>query len=213
MDDFVEAALGVEECLKAGSFATALTSMAGAKEKKKEHVNFVSGQSSKPKAVYLGGKQSSPQQHAHDTAPRTPRKFSELKYSLSILLPVLLEKKMVTLRKPLPPSDSKWYHANEHCDFHQGPGHTTDNCMALRHVIQNLIEEGKITGIQETPNIISNPFPDHQANYIETEEFKAPIKRVKRATQAGGIQSSAQTFSKQGATADYSDNPSGASPV
>ena len=82
MDDFVEAALGVEECLKAGSFTTALASMIGARERKKEHVNYVAGQSSKPKAISLQLPEAQPvppaQNHKVDrlAAPRARREFS-----------------------------------------------------------------------------------------------------------------------------------------
>ena len=31
-----------------------------------------------------------------------------------------------------------------HCAYHQGPGHETDRCTALRHAIQDLINQGLV---------------------------------------------------------------------
>ena len=32
-----------------------------------------------------------------------------------------------------------------HCSYHQGSGHDTDHCNALRHAIQDLIDQGWLT--------------------------------------------------------------------
>ena len=57
---------------------------------------------------------------------------------------------------PLP---SGW-NPNEHCAFHQGPGHPIDNYFALKHAIQDLIDQGKISE-PATPNVANNPLPNH----------------------------------------------------
>ena len=36
------------------------------------------------------------------------------------------------------------YNSNKHCKFHQNLNHSTDNCIRLKHEIQNLIDSGKI---------------------------------------------------------------------
>ena len=46
---------------------------------------------------------------------------------------------------PLKPPFSKWYDANTHCDFHCGnPGHSIENCIALKNRVQDLIQVGSL---------------------------------------------------------------------
>ena len=51
--------------------------------------------------------------------------------------------------KPLEPTlllipiPNTW-NMNEYCAFHQKLGHKTDNCFRLKHVIQDLIDDGVI---------------------------------------------------------------------
>ncbi|KAF8398036.1 hypothetical protein HHK36_016962 [Tetracentron sinense] len=65
---------------------------------------------------------------------------------LSQLLPVLIDRKLITLRGPTPLQPvAKWNHnykEHEHCAFHQGPRHSTDHCIALKHAVEDLINEG-----------------------------------------------------------------------
>ena len=71
--------------------------------------------------------------------------------------------------KPLPnPVPAKWY-LSKHCEYHQGPGHLTNDCLALRHAIQDLIDQGKIEN-PAAPNVQTNPLPRHpQVTMIITE--------------------------------------------
>ena len=47
---------------------------------------------------------------------------------------------MAPLRSPFP----RWYNAHTRCDYHVGnPGHSTENCTALKQKIQDLINDGK----------------------------------------------------------------------
>ena len=50
---------------------------------------------------------------------------------------------------------------NEHCDYHQNVGHTTDSCIALRQAIQDLIDTKRIPD-PSAPNLASNPLPNHR---------------------------------------------------
>ena len=46
---------------------------------------------------------------------------------------------------PLRPPFLKWYNANVQCDYHAGnPGHSTENCIALKHKVRDLINDGKL---------------------------------------------------------------------
>ncbi|RVW92629.1 hypothetical protein CK203_041639 [Vitis vinifera] len=40
------------------------------------------------------------------------------------------------LSRPVPPQ----FRMDLHCAYHQGPGHETGRCTALRHAIQDLID-------------------------------------------------------------------------
>ncbi|XP_077242635.1 uncharacterized protein LOC143883167 [Tasmannia lanceolata] len=66
-----------------------------------------------------------------------------------------------SIRLPPNPLPRSW-RAHEHCDYHQGPGHVTDRCIALKYVIQKLIDEKKLA-LQQRPNVINNPMPTHAA--------------------------------------------------
>ena len=46
---------------------------------------------------------------------------------------------------PLRPPFPRWYNAHTHCDYHAGnPGHSTENCTALKRKVRDLIKDGKM---------------------------------------------------------------------
>ena len=46
---------------------------------------------------------------------------------------------------PLRPPFPKWYNAHTRCDYHAGnPGHSTENCTALKRKVRGLINNGKL---------------------------------------------------------------------
>ena len=48
---------------------------------------------------------------------------------------------MESLRRPFP----RWYNAHTRCDYHaRNLGHSIENCTALKHKIQDLINDGKL---------------------------------------------------------------------
>ncbi|RVX21709.1 hypothetical protein CK203_001150 [Vitis vinifera] len=47
---------------------------------------------------------------------------------------------------------------------HQGPGHDTDHCTALRHAIQDLIDQGLVNLGQ--PSVTTNPLPAHSTHAV-----------------------------------------------
>ena len=51
-----------------------------------------------------------------------------------------------------------------HCAYHQGPGHETNRCTALRHAIQDLIDQGLVHLGQ--PSVTQNPLPAHTTHAV-----------------------------------------------
>ena len=64
--------------------------------------------------------------------------------------------------KPLEPPYPKGYDPNVKCDYHAGAvGHSTENCLALKHKVQNLINAKWLNFKEGGPNVGSNPLPRH----------------------------------------------------
>ncbi|RVW77135.1 hypothetical protein CK203_054271 [Vitis vinifera] len=61
--------------------------------------------------------------------------------SLSQALRKLTKAGLLTALAPRQPPHSipPQFRMDMHCAYHQGPGHETDRCTALRHAIQDLI--------------------------------------------------------------------------
>ena len=51
-----------------------------------------------------------------------------------------------------------------HCAYHQGPGHQIDHCIALRHAIQDLIDQGLVHLGQ--PSVTTNPLLAHTTHAV-----------------------------------------------
>ena len=52
--------------------------------------------------------------------------------------------------RPPPSPLPRWYDASKLCDYHRALGHSTDNCLTLRDVIQDLIDNGTlVVSLQE----------------------------------------------------------------
>ncbi|RVW80737.1 hypothetical protein CK203_050716 [Vitis vinifera] len=64
----------------------------------------------------------------------------------------------LTPRSPPQPIPHQ-FRMNLHCAYHQGPGHETDRCIALRHAIQDLIDQGLVYLGQSS--VTTNPLPAH----------------------------------------------------
>ncbi|XP_027156545.1 uncharacterized protein LOC113757465 [Coffea eugenioides] len=67
--------------------------------------------------------------------------------------------------KGIPPG----YDTQGICAYHSGsPGHTTGNCWALKHKIQDMIDSGGILlkrKEEQEPNVSKNPLPEHCGSY------------------------------------------------
>ncbi|KAL6342346.1 hypothetical protein AAG906_008907 [Vitis piasezkii] len=66
--------------------------------------------------------------------------------------------------KPVPQLVPPRFRLDLHCSYHQGPGHDTDHCNALRHAIQDLIDQGLVNLGQ--PSVTTNPLPAHSTHAV-----------------------------------------------
>ena len=103
---------------------------------------------------------------------RERRAFSDLGLPLSVVYRKALAANLLKPLEPRAPPNPlpRNYNANEHCEYHQGPGHKTDACKNLRHKIQDLVESGDIIPVNPKPNINTNPLPHHTVSHIDDSE-------------------------------------------
>ena len=66
--------------------------------------------------------------------------------------------------RPSPQFISPQLRVDLHCLYHQGPGHDTDRCTALRHAIQDLIDQGLVNLGQSS--VTTNPLPAHSTHAV-----------------------------------------------
>ena len=75
------------------------------------------------------------------------------------------------------------YNPNARCAYHSdSPGHSTDDCWALRNKVQDLIDAKEVQfEAPEKPNMVTAPMPNHRVNAIrdgdevEESEFNSWI--------------------------------------
>ncbi|XP_077242628.1 uncharacterized protein LOC143883159 [Tasmannia lanceolata] len=112
------------------------------------------------------------------------RQFDPLPYPLPLILKKLIRDKKIRLPdvKPVPnPLPVNW-RRDQYCEYHRGPGHMTENCLALKHAIQNMIDKDELA--VERPNITQNPLPNHRAVAPPTANaiFNVDMEEAKEAT-------------------------------
>ncbi|XP_049350430.1 uncharacterized protein LOC125815075 [Solanum verrucosum] len=75
--------------------------------------------------------------------------------------------------KPVDTS-SKFYRPDQRCAYHSNSvGHDTEDCINLKHKIQDLIDQNVVSLQTVAPNVNSNPLPNHGGvtiNMIETDD-------------------------------------------
>ena len=66
--------------------------------------------------------------------------------------------------KPVPQLVPPRFRLDLHCSYHQRPGHDTNQCNALRHAIQDLIDQGLVNLGQ--PSVTINPLLAHSTHAV-----------------------------------------------
>ena len=86
--------------------------------------------------------------------------------SLSQAFRKLTEARLLTALtpRPLPQLIPHQFKMDLHCAYHQGPGHETDHCIALRHAIQYPINQSLVHLGQ--PSVTTNPLPAHTTQSV-----------------------------------------------
>ncbi|KAI8571042.1 hypothetical protein RHMOL_Rhmol01G0086300 [Rhododendron molle] len=138
------------------------------------------GSGSKSKRAYSGNSnilfENTNQAGTSSTKPVEVNQISEKSKSQSRTFTQFITPKSTILKKlteigvlkPLRPPQTIPPNLNQnvYCNFHQMPDHTTDNCIRLRHEIQNLIDSKVFNAPPpDKPNTVSNPLPQHNAPF------------------------------------------------
>ncbi|KAI3852664.1 hypothetical protein MKW92_051119 [Papaver armeniacum] len=115
------------------------------------------------------------------------RVFSEIDGEISDFLPALVKEKLIQLRdpKPVPNPKPRGYNESKMRNYHQITGHDTKSCYVLKHVIQDLLDDGKIVikRASKQPNIQQNPLPAHPRGVKESTTLKSKTPKYVRHSQ------------------------------
>ena len=106
------------------------------------------------------------QQYRASPPPRPARQFTQLGMPLSQAFQRLVEGGSIV---PLPPRPPPYptppeFKTDLHCAYHQRAGHDTDSCVALRHAIQDLIDQGLVD--LGRPGVTTDPLPTHDTRVV-----------------------------------------------
>ena len=117
--------------------------------------------------------------------------------TLSQILLQLLSTNLVTVKEApkVVNTTSPKYNPNARCAYHSdSPGHTTDDCWALRNKVQDLIDAKEIQfEVPGGPNVVTAPMPQHGVNaveedrYVAVEEIVTLLLTVKRNLLLAGL--------------------------
>ncbi|XP_014617084.1 uncharacterized protein [Glycine max] len=113
-------------------------------------------------------------------SPRQAQIFAPIPMTYGELLPSLIANQLVVvvLRKIFQSPFPKWYNPSATCAYHRGtPGHSVEQCLALKSKVQSLIEAGWLTFQEDGPNIKTNSLANHgggAVNAIEVSRSHRP---------------------------------------
>ncbi|XP_077250561.1 uncharacterized protein LOC143889991 [Tasmannia lanceolata] len=107
-----------------------------------------------PRNIVMGGEKP---------IQRPKKEFTLLPYTPSSIMRNLVRDGVIELLPPRPPPDPlpRGFREDQFCQYHQGPGHHTDRCIALRYRIEKLLAVGDL--VLPEPNVTRNPLPRHTA--------------------------------------------------
>nr|XP_010312387.1 uncharacterized protein LOC104644419 [Solanum lycopersicum] len=121
-----------------------------------------------------------PRQSGYDNSrprfeKRPSRNFTTLAESRTKLFERLAADGYIHLVGPKPGDvNSKFYGPDQRCAYHSNSvGHDTEDCINLKHKIQDLIDQEVVSLQPAVPNVNTNPLPNHggdNLNMIETDE-------------------------------------------
>lgn len=135
-----------------------------------------SAPSQRPFIAYGGSSQG------HNQARKAPpRQLTPLPKSLSKLLPMLLQRRMVAKEIPRDnPLIFTGFELSKVCEFHmEETGHNGDNCLVSKKKIQNLIDKEILSFKDPQPNVQQNSLPDHvEAIDLVMEARAGKIDRI-----------------------------------
>ncbi|XP_073221497.1 uncharacterized protein [Cicer arietinum] len=199
--------------LKSGKIASGYTGLnntkklpAGANKKKEEESHFVASNPANPSFVrrpyaaatsqisgtlnqHLQGNQDSYESQGKNYRGRKFVHFDPIPMTYAELLPHLVSNSMVALcpGKTIEPPYPKGYDSNAVCDYHSGAvGHSTENCLALKFKVRDLLKAGWLNFKENEPSVKNNPLPVHGGPIVnaieenhqvirEVEKIKAPM--------------------------------------
>ncbi|GKV51312.1 hypothetical protein SLEP1_g57982 [Rubroshorea leprosula] len=151
---------------------------------------------SQSRPIYASGTSRPQQEKKRHYFDKLPMSYTEVFRQL-IAARLVTPVPMVPLNPPFP----IWYNPQARCEYHSGGvGHDLENCLALKHRVQDLIDakELQITSEPEVvgPNVIKNPLPTHDGptvNMIEKDSNKG--HEVITSTYNDGLSASFEKLS------------------
>ena len=99
--------------------------------------------------------------------------FAPILMSYGDLLPSLITNQLavVTLRRIYQSLFPRWYNPDVTCAYHEGTlGHSIEQCVALKHKVQSLIDAGWLTFQEDGPNVKTNPLANHRGPAVNAIE-------------------------------------------
>ncbi|RDX71529.1 hypothetical protein CR513_49111, partial [Mucuna pruriens] len=123
-----------------------------------------------------GVETASPTNAQDPRTTRLRRVFTPIPMSYTALFHQLLQKQMITTMplRPLEPPYPRNYNPNAKCEYHEGgPGHTTENCWAFKHKVQDLLEQGWLKLEANKPNVSTNPLPPHEGASVNALDHES----------------------------------------
>ena len=98
--------------------------------------------------------------------PRPIRQFTQLGMPLSRAFQRLVEGGLIAPLPPRPPLQltPPGFRTDLHYAYHQRAGHDTNSCSALKHAIQDLIDQGLVD--LGRPGVATDPLPTHDTRAV-----------------------------------------------